>query len=102
MRPSWKVYSRPDGESYRQIVVSTKSSRILFYWAAVKLRFGLKGAWAQRLSETDTMYWDLVVNGENITLHLEHYLGISVFPTDGPNASDDSLELLERAYQVLT
>ena len=101
MRPSWEMFSRHDGESYRHIVVSTNSSRFAFHWAAIKLRFGLGGAWAQRVSEMDTMYWDLVVDGASITLHLEHYLGISVYPTDGSNASDDSRELLERAYDVL-
>lgn len=99
---SWKTYTRPDGESYRQIEVSTDSNRFLFYWTAVKLRLSLKGDWAKRLGEMDTMYWDLVVDDAKITLHLEHYLGITVFPTDGPRASDDSLELLERAYDVLT
>lgn len=99
---SWEMFTRPDGESYRQIVVSTESSKPLFYRIALKLRFSLKGEWTQRLSEIDTMYWDLAVDDAKITLHFEHYLGITVFPTDGPMASDDSLRLLERAYDVLT
>lgn len=100
MSLSWQTYAPPDGDSYRQILVSPKSSKLRFYWTALKLQFGLKGVWKERVGETDTIYWDLRVGDATITLHLEHFLGITVFPTEGAKASDASVELLAQAYAV--
>jgi hypothetical protein len=42
----------------------------------------------ERLDGPDERYWDLEVADQTVTLHLQHYLGISL---DAPSAKDVSL-----------
>jgi len=39
----------------------------------------LKGKWKHQADGLDQSYWDLDVDGEILTVHREHYLGVSVF-----------------------
>ena len=41
-------------------------------------RFG--GKWIKQLDGFDQRYWDLKIKGKILTLHLEHYTGIYLFP----------------------
>ena len=41
-------------------------------------RFG--GRWAEKLDGPEQRYWELEIDDVVLTLHLEHYLGISLFP----------------------
>jgi hypothetical protein len=50
----------------------------------------------------DQRYWDFEAAGGRLTLHLEHYLGITLYPTAGAAADRASLRLLETAYELLT
>lgn len=101
MTVAWGTYTRPDGRSQRQIVVSTEPDEVLFRQTSTKLQRSLGGTWTERQSEFDTRYWDLAVGEGKITLHLQNYLGITVFPSDGPAATEASMNLLERAYRIL-
>jgi hypothetical protein len=44
---------------------------------------GFGGRWIQKLNGLDQSYWDYSLNGIMLTLHREHYLGISLFPARG-------------------
>jgi hypothetical protein len=39
----------------------------------------LKGKWEKKVDGLDQSYWDLDVDGIILTVHREHYLGVSVF-----------------------
>ncbi|MCP5020880.1 MAG: DUF3630 family protein [bacterium] len=101
MNIKWGTFTRPDGSVYRQVEVSPESDWKLFDCLATKLAGRLAGKWCERLDGLDQRYWDLQRDSAKITLHLEHYLGITVYPTDGANASPSSLSLLESAYELL-
>lgn len=101
MKVGWKPFTRPDGTTRREIEVSTEPDWVLFNQVAEALEVELGGQWTKRLDGLDQRYWHLVAGDGKITLHLEHYLGITLFPTDSAAASPESLALLERAYQVL-
>lgn len=51
------------------------------------------GKWLEKIDGPDQSYWDLRIDDSILTLHLEHYLGIMLFPsTETPNkAVADSL-----------
>lgn len=39
-----------------------------------------RGVWVEKLNGLDQSYWDYSVAGVMLTLHREHYLGVSLFP----------------------
>jgi hypothetical protein len=45
-------------------------------------RFG--GRWVTHADRLDQRYWDLEIDDVVLTLHLEHYLGIFLFPASNP------------------
>lgn len=102
MNVTWGTFTRPDGTTYRQIEVSESSDWRLFNQIASVLEKGVKGQWISKLDGLDQRYWDLEAYPGKITLHLEHYIGITVHPSDGAQAGPDSLAVLENAYHVLT
>lgn len=87
--PSGKIELRvsEDPENFKQLaeVVRTK----------------LRGRWTEQLDYFDQSYWDLDVQGNRITVHREHYLGVSVFCEDvAPLRS--LLEQLQREFETST
>ncbi|MDR6580080.1 MULTISPECIES: DUF3630 family protein [Pseudomonas] len=66
-----------------RIEVSEEADWKLFEYVARVLEQGLGGCWKERLDGSDQRYWDLLVDEHTLTLHLEHYLGISVVIPDG-------------------
>lgn len=41
---------------------------------------GFRGEWVKMLNGLDQSYWDYSVTGVMLTLHREHYLGVSLYP----------------------
>ena len=98
---AWGTFTKSDGETYRQIEVSDRSDWSLFEQVAKRLTYGLRGTWIERPDGPDQRYWDLEAAGGKVTLHLEHYLGITIYPTAGAAADSESLLLLTAAYELL-
>lgn len=69
-----------------RIEVSEEADWKLFEDVARVIEQGLGGCWKERLDGLDQRYWDLLVGERTLTLHLEHYLGISVVI---PDSADD-------------
>jgi hypothetical protein len=40
------------------------------------------GSYAERVADLDTCYLDIVIGGQTVTLHLQHYMGICVFAAE--------------------
>ena len=101
MAIQWGRFTQPDGRDHSQIQISVQSDRLLFDQVARTLEVGLSGIWTDKLEGPDERYWDLVVRRGRLTLHLQHYLGITLYPTAGADADTESLDLLQRAYDLL-
>lgn len=101
MDVAWSVFTKPDGTSHRRVEISKRADWALFERVADLLLAHLGGAWVERLDGLDQRYWDWEAHRGKLTLHLEHDLGISVYPTDGSNADEESLALLQSAYDLL-
>lgn len=71
------------------IEVSGKADWELFEEVARVLEQGLGGRWKEKLDGLDQRYWDLLVDEHTLTLHLEHYLGISIVV---PDSADDTAQ----------
>ncbi|QXH37547.1 DUF3630 family protein [Pseudomonas muyukensis] len=78
------------------IEISELTDWKLFENVAQKLEHGLGGYWNEKLDGLDQRYWDLIVGEQTLTLHLEHYLGISVFVPDNAD------EMAQRVRALLS
>ena len=94
------TFTTPDGSSYPQLEIADQPDWALFDRIASILEVELGGTWIERLDGLDERYWDLSTGSARLTLHLQHYLGISLYPTGGA-ADPSSLSLLDRALTVL-
>lgn len=62
----------------KEIKLSNDSSIELFLQYALQLE--ANGAeFTEKTTGLDQRYWDFLFEGEKLTLHLENYLGISIF-----------------------
>jgi Protein of unknown function (DUF3630) len=81
--------------------VSREPDWTLFDRAADLLAEAFRGRWSEQADGLDQRYWDLVVGGEKVTLHLDHYLGISLFPAEGDKDMEKANELVLRMGRYL-
>jgi hypothetical protein len=49
-------------------------------WVAGLIERGFGGQWIKKLNGLDQSYWDYSLDGVMLTLHREHYMGVSIFP----------------------
>jgi len=52
----------------------------------------LGGEWLKQADGLDQSYWELSVEGQTITVHREHYLGVAIFTRE----SEPTRRLLEK------
>ena len=52
----------------------------LFKEIAEVLEREFRGTWLEKIDGLEQSYWDLKIGNSILTLHLEHYLGIMLFP----------------------
>ncbi len=78
-----------------ELQLSDDGSQFLHF--AELVRKVLNGKWTEKINGLDQTYWDLDVQGQIITLHREHYLGVSVFCKDKP----EEKAVLERLKRIL-
>ena len=76
-----------------ELHISSDSNWTLFERIAEVLERELNGIWVEKADGIDQRYWDLKIENEILTLHLEHYLGILAF--------SNSKSLLLRAKPVI-
>ncbi|MCP4543097.1 MAG: DUF3630 family protein [Chloroflexi bacterium] len=75
-------YSTKSGRTEARL--SEVSSWKLFDSIAQTIVQQFGGHWIEKLDGLDQRYWDLKIDDVVLTLHLEHYLGISLFPASDP------------------
>jgi hypothetical protein len=56
-----------------------ESDRSLFQMIAKEISDKFNVKWKPKIDGLDQRYWDFEFKGITLTLHLEHFLGISVF-----------------------
>lgn len=83
---------RPFDDGLLALQLSTDAARFPFAKFAGALVRERGGEITERLDGPDESYWDIVVDGQGLTLHRQHYLGVFLCATDA--ASEVVLERL--------
>lgn len=76
------------------IEISEHADWELFESVAQRLESVMGGYWMKKIDGVDQRYWDLMVGEQTLTLHLEHYLGISVCVPDNANEMTQKVRAL--------
>lgn len=63
-----------------EALISENPDWELFDQVAELIVRNFNGRFLEKLNGLEQRYWDIEIEGEVLTLHLEHYLGISLFP----------------------
>lgn len=101
MTAQWTTFMQPDGREHLQVQVSSDSDWSLFECVARALETQLSGSWGNQVDGVDERYWDILVGEGKLTLHLQHYFGIVVYPGEGADANASSLDALNRTFCIL-
>ena len=83
-----------EGERSINAELFRNSDELIFELIANQLAEVFKVQWKTKLDGLDQRYWDFEFKGATLTLHLEHFLGISLF-------IEKSTKDVENAKQVL-
>ena len=65
-----------------EVAISDDPDWLLFDGVADAIVNRFEGKLVAQLDGLDERYWDIKIGNETITLHLQHYLGIMLFPED--------------------
>jgi hypothetical protein len=65
-----------------EATISDKSDWLLFETLSYLIVKEFNGNITTQLDGVDQRYWDIIIEGQRLTLHLEHYLGIMLFGYD--------------------
>jgi len=62
-----------------EAAISDDADWMLFNGVADAILRRFKGKLVERVDGLEERYWDIEIRGKIVTLHLQHYLGISLF-----------------------
>ena len=68
-----------DERATSKLYISSESNWTLFDKIADALETELRATWVEKADGFDQRYWDLKIEEEVLTLHLDHYLGILAY-----------------------
>ena len=71
------------------------SDGAIFRLIADELAEAFNVQWKAKLDGFDQRYWDFEYKGVTLTLHLEHYLGISIFIEKSKTNTENAKQILE-------
>lgn len=81
-----------------EAILSEESDWDLFNRIADLITKKFNAKWIEKTDGLDQRYWDFDIEDVRLTLHLEHYLGISLFPAKG---SDKAKYLVQKVGNYL-
>lgn len=74
----------------------------LFKEMAGVLEREFSGTWLEKIDGLDQSYWDLRIGNSVLTLHLENYLGIMLFPGSETLDKAAANSLLKQIHEFLS
>ena len=84
-----------EDEKFINAELFRESDGSVFQLIANELSEAFKVQWTAKLDGLDQRYWDFEFKGTALTLHLEHYLGISIYVKKSETASESAKRVLE-------
>jgi hypothetical protein len=76
-----------NSKGWTEAIVDENCSIDKFYKIAGILHTTLDISFTDKISDTDTSYWDFIYKDKELTLHYNIYVGVSIFPKSMTNAS---------------
>ena len=67
-------------KSYSEIIISNEPDSGLFKSLSDRLRTEFKAELIDRIEDLDSKYFDFKIKDNVLTLHLQNYIGITLFP----------------------
>ena len=95
-----KINYEADGRI--EILLSEESSWQLFDTISKELLKKFDVKLVKKLDGVDERYWDFEINGGLICLHLQHYLGILIFPLNDSSINEDVKEIAKYVIEKLS
>lgn len=90
-----------ENENCLEAKLSNISDGKLFVAIANAITGKFHVTWIRKLDGLDQRYWDFEIDDCKLTLHLEHYLGISLFPTSKTGNANLENESIKRIADYL-
>jgi hypothetical protein len=83
-------------QGWTEAVIDSNCSIDKFYKIAKTLETTLGVSFADKLGDTDSLYWDFTYKSRELVLHYNVYTGVSIFPKSLRSATEsDSLVVLD-------
>ena len=89
------------GDDNPTLHLSDNADQRVFHALADTLQECFSGQWITKASDLDQDYWDIRIDNQTLTLHQEHYGGISLFPEQETFDPDIIRSLLVRIREFL-
>jgi len=83
-------------KSYSEIFISNEPDSELFKSLSDRLRAEFKAELIDRVEDLDSKYSDFKIKDVILTLHLQNYIGITLFTTDQNNSTEKANLLAEK------
>jgi len=84
-----------------ELHISDDFDDALFTKIGELLQQSFGGSWLEKIDGLDQRYWDLKIESSVLTLHLEHYFGIMLFPSSECEDISSANSLIEKAHRLL-
>jgi hypothetical protein len=83
------------GDGTRAVLLTSDPSWRLFDLIVQLIEQRFEGYWTVHLDGVEQRYWDVMIRGVLLTLHLDHYMGITLSLAPGTVGSTPGSSLLE-------
>ena len=83
-----------NSKGWTEAIVDENCSIDKFYKIAGIIHTILDISFTNKISDTDTSYWDFIYKDKELTLHYNIYVGVSIFPKSMTNASSSDNKIV--------
>ena len=83
-----------NSKGWTEAIIYEKCSIDKFYKISGILHTNLGISFTNKISDTDSNYWDFIYKGTELTLHYNIYVGISLFPKSLTNATSSDNKIV--------
>jgi len=91
-----------NSKGWTEAIVDENCSIDMFYKIAGILHTNLDISFKNKINDTDTSYWDFIYKDNELTLHYNIYVGVSIFPKSMTNASSSDNQIVLELSKTLS
>jgi len=76
-------------QGWTEAIIASNCGFDKFYSAAKILENTFDVNFINKLDGLDSLYWDFIIDKKRLTLHFDTFAGVSIFPTNLKDATDE-------------